>query len=138
MTDPSFYYAIYKRLQATASSHGAHINGDNDPPDQIYGGFSLKYADATYGIFKQLAPAGDVSGATRQSMKPLKDNDTTPANNPMWAILNASLVRRILPDKMHRWAARQWPVMPPPLQGETIAQTYPEWMEFNPDGQACA
>ena len=62
MTDPSFYYAIYKRLQATASSHGAHINGDNDPPDQTYGGFSLKYADATYGIFKQLGAAGDVLG----------------------------------------------------------------------------
>ena len=98
MTDPSFYYAIYKRLQATASSHGAHINGDNDPPDQTYGGFSLKYADATYGIFKQLGPQASFWGYT-PGMKPLKDKDTTPANNPMWAILNASLLPNP-PDKI--------------------------------------
>ena len=131
MTDPSFYYAIYKRLQATASSHGAHINGDNDPQDQTYGGFSLKYADSTYGIFKQLGPQATFWGYT-PGMKPLKDNDTTPANNPMWAILNASLLPNP-PDKI-TVNGQQWPVMPPPLPGETIAQTYPEWIEFNPMG----
>ena len=100
MTDPSFYYAIYKRLQATAASHGAHINSDNDPQDQFYGGFSLKYADATYGIFTHLGPQSSFWGYN-QNMKPLKDNDTTPANNPMWAILNASLGRRAAARQDH-------------------------------------
>jgi hypothetical protein len=131
MTDPSFYYAIYKRLQATASSHGAHINGDNDPPDQTYGGFSLKYADATYGIFKQLGPQATFWGYT-PGMKPLKDNDSTPANNPMWAILNASLGPEPLPDKI-TVGGQQWPVMPPPLQGSIAVFT--EWLEFNQPGK---
>ena len=47
MPDPSFYYAIFKRLQGTAASHAAHMNGDNDPQEQFYGGFSLRYADAS-------------------------------------------------------------------------------------------
>ncbi len=126
-TDPSFYYAIYKRLQATAASHGAHINGDNDPQDQFYGGFSLKYADATYGIFTHLAPQSSFWGYN-PTMKPLKDNDTVPANNPMWAILNASLGPEPLPDKI-TVGGQQWPVMPPPLQGSISVFT--EWLEFN-------
>jgi hypothetical protein len=131
MTDPSFYYAIYKRLQATAAPYNAHINGDNDPPDQTFGGFSLKYADATYGIFTHLGPQSSFWGYN-QNMKPLKDMDNTPANNPMWAILNASLGPEPLPDKI-TVGGTQWPVMPPPLQGSI--SVYKEWLEFNQPGQ---
>ena len=123
MADPSFYYAIFKRLQAVAASHGAHINSDNDPQDQFYGGFSLKYADATYGIFTHLAPQSSFWGYN-QTMKPLKDNDTTPANNPVWQILNTSLGAEPLPDKCPV-GGTQWPVMPPPLQGSI--SPYVEW-----------
>ena len=132
MTDPSFYYAIYKRLQATAAPHDAHINADNDPPDQTYGGFSRKDADATYGIFNHRA-AIDVLGLYADHEAAQGQWTTTPANNPMWAILNASLGPKPLPDKI-TVNGQQWPVMPPPLPGETIAQTYPEWIEFNPMG----
>ena len=131
MTDPSFYYAIYKRLQATAAPYNAHINSDNDPPDQTFGGFSLKYADATYGIFTHLGPQSSFWGYN-QNMKPLKDMDNTPANNPMWAILNASLGPEPLPDKI-TVGGTQWPVMPPPLQGSI--SVYKEWLEFNQPGQ---
>ena len=49
MPDPSFYYAIFKRLQGTAASHAAHMNDDNDPKEQFYGGFSLKHAGRLHG-----------------------------------------------------------------------------------------
>jgi hypothetical protein len=131
MADPSFYYAIFKRLQATAASHGAHMNADNDPPGNFYGGFSLKYADATYGIFNKLGPQASAWGLT-PGMKPLKDNDTTPANNPMWAVLNASFGSEPLPTDIPVGGA-QWPVMPAPLQGSIAV--FVEWKEFNQPGQ---
>src|SRR5437762_3287405 len=131
MTDPSFYYAIYKRLQATAAASSAHINDNNDPQGQFYGGFSLKYADSAYGIFKHLAPQSSFWGYS-QNMKPLADNNSVPAENPLWAILNASLGAEPLPDKI-TVANQQWPVMPPPLQGSIAA--YPVWQEFNQAGQ---
>jgi hypothetical protein len=130
MADPSFYYAIYKKLQALAFAHGAHNNADNDPNDQFYGGFSLRFADATYGIFTQLGPAATFWGYT-PGMKPLNAASNVPAENPMWAILNASLQPNP-PDKIPVNGV-DWPVMPPPLPGETVFQTYPEWQEFNPD-----
>jgi hypothetical protein len=131
MTDPSFYYAIYKRLQATAAASSAHINDNNDPQGQFYGGFSLKYADSAYGIFNHLAPQSSFWGYS-PGMKPLADNNTVPAENPLWAILNASLGAEPLPYKI-TVANQQWPVMPPPLQG-SIAD-YPVWKEFNKAGQ---
>jgi hypothetical protein len=42
MTDPSFYYSIFRKLQATGASNGAHINDDNTPANQFYGGAPQK------------------------------------------------------------------------------------------------
>ena len=128
MTDPSFYYAIFKKLQATGASNGAHINKDNTPATQFYGGFSLFSSDDDYGIFGHLAPQSTTWGYS-PTMYPLTPNNTVPAENPLWVMLNASLgTPGMLPDKV-TVAGVDWPVMPPPLMGDI--SFCPTWLDFN-------
>ena len=138
MTDPSFFHAIFKRLQGVAAAHGAHQNADNDPnAGQFYGGFTLRRADSQFGIFGGLSSAAPTWGFV-QGNKSLRDNDTTPADNPLWAMLNASLQTKdmmnppvsvpVPPDN------QVWPSMPFPSAGETVATEYPEWIAVNPQG----
>jgi len=58
MTDPSFYYAIFKRLQAATGSRSVYDDGDHFADDDtlyLAGGFSLRSTDNKYGIFAQLS-----------------------------------------------------------------------------------
>lgn len=128
--DPSFYYSIFKRLQATAASNNIHLNDDTDA-DNFAGGFSLKYSESTFGIFTHLGPQALGWKYCSPGMKPLNDNSLVPAENPMWAILDASLESEPLPHSIEV-GNEEWPVMPAPLD-HSIA-TFPEWLEFNQPG----
>ncbi|MBS0521604.1 MAG: hypothetical protein JSR90_23110 [Proteobacteria bacterium] len=130
MPDPSFYYAIFKRLQATGAASSAHINNDNDQATQFYGGFTLKSPDSPYGVFGALGPAAPTWGY-QQNMAPLVSGNDTPEQNPLYAILAASLGTPPLPDKIVV-NGQSWPVMPPPLNGDI--SMYPVWLDFNKAG----
>jgi len=65
MTDPSFYYAIFKKLQAScgsdlASGYG-HLNDDTS--DDLAGGFSLRETQGIYGLYKSLQPGATGAAA---------------------------------------------------------------------------
>lgn len=124
----SFYYAIFKKLQAVGRAQNAHVNPDSDPAGN-YGGFSLLSTDNVHGIFKALGANATDVGLVPGVSKPLKDNSNLAPENPLWKILDASIgPDGALPDKVAVGGA-QWPVMPPPYQG-SLAQS-PLYTEMN-------
>src|SRR5689334_10333942 len=86
----SFYYAIFKKLQAVARAQNVHVNADNDPSGN-FGGFSLLHSNHVHGIFGTLGQNAQAEGLTPGVSKPLADNNNMPPQNPLYAILNASI-----------------------------------------------
>lgn len=128
----SFFYAIYRRLQASAG--GMSIMGqehfDVDNSDDLGGGFSLKETTGPYGMFGSLSPAAPNFGIGLQpGWKPLNPNSNVPLENPLYAMLSKSLdPDGTVPDSV-TVAGQVWPVMPPPFQGSI--SNHVEWLEFN-------
>jgi hypothetical protein len=126
----SFYYAIFKKLQAVGRAQNAHVNADNDPAGN-YGGFSLVNSNHVHGIFGTLGPNAEMEGLTPGVSKPLADNNNLAPQNPLWVILNATIgTDGSLPDHVPVPPGNQsWPAMPFPLNGSiSLAPTY---IEFN-------
>ena len=104
-TNPSFYFNLFKKFQvlnhvASQSQHGAI------PPNPPAGGFNLADPNAVNGVF-----------GSSDSGNPLTAGDFTPANNPLWAILNAraggTAAHTLITILGGTQAGSQWPVMPP-------------------------
>ena len=145
MTDPSFYYAIFKKLQAScgsdlASGYG-HLNGDTS--DDLAGGFSLRETQGIYGLYKSLQPGvtgaaaytADGVGHLNSTMQPLDPTSTDPLKNPLYVMLKASLTQGGAPGNAAGYhfvtvGTQNWPVMPPPDQNG-LPTNHPEWVEFN-------
>ena len=123
----SFFYAIFKKLQATGRASNAHVNFDNDPNGN-FGGFVLRSVDHANGMFGGLGPQATDVGLP-VGAKPLVAGNFVPEENPVYAMLAASLgTDGALPDHV-TVGGQDWPVMPPPLEG-SIAM-YPLWIELN-------
>jgi hypothetical protein len=142
MADPSFYYAIFKKLQAACggdlATGGGHLSPDDDP--ELAGGFSLREPQNQYGIYKHLSTthASDYTadGVTPldSSMQPLNPMSNDPMQNPLFVMLQASLTPGGLPPGQgYHFVTvgnKNWPVMPPPnLQG--LPTDHHEWVDFN-------
>jgi hypothetical protein len=132
----SFYHAIFKRFQAAyhaggSTSFDGHLSKD-DTSGGLYGGFSLKWPGDPYGLFGSLsaaAPNVPQTGFTLSAgLKPLVSGSTVPADNPLYAMLAASLgPAGTVPDFV-TVAGQKWPVMPPPEQGTQFNQA---WLDYN-------
>ncbi len=135
MTDPSFYHAIFKRLQAAYRWNGGgafdgHLSAD-DNSGNLYGGFSLKWPGDPYGLFGGLSAAAPNVAAANYLMaglKPLVVGDNTPDNNPLYRMLAASLGPDGTIKDFVTVAGQKWPVMPPPEGG---SQFNTLWNQFN-------
>jgi hypothetical protein len=141
MTDPSFYYAIFKKFEAACGSDLAygygHLSADADP--ELAGGFSLQDPPDQYGLFKHLAPhasdyTADGVGKLDPSMQPLNPASNDPMQNPLYVMLKTSLTPGGLPPGQPYYFVsvngQNWPVMPPPdLMGQQT--NHPDWKEFN-------
>jgi hypothetical protein len=138
----SFAYAIFKRLQAAyywvLPTGGGHMAPDNAAG--LFGGFSLAYPDDPHGMvggsLSAAAPNFPQPGYTLTAgLAPLVTGDNTPANNPLYVLLAASLgPDGTIPDSV-TVAGQKWPVMPPPeqvLPAPALGnQTNGIWLEFN-------
>ena len=117
----SFYHAIFKRLQASYHAGGSisfdgHLSQDDNSPG-LYGGFSLKWPGDPYGMFYGLSAAAPASQHLMAGLQPLNPASLVPAENPLYAMLAASLgPDGTIPDFV-TVAGQQWPVMPPPEPG---------------------
>jgi hypothetical protein len=143
MTDPSFYYAIFKRLQAATGSMSVYDGGDHFADDDtlyLAGGFSLRSTDNKYGIFAQLsynATHYPDYPALQQYWWPLAPASLVPAENPLWALLNASLMPGpggVLPLNVTvntPDGPQDWPIMPQPDALTHTIDKYTDWKEFN-------
>ena len=141
MTDPSFYYSIFKKLQATCGNDLAygsgHMAADDDA--ELSGGFSLQDSADQYGLYKHLSPhATDYSAdgvtALDPSMQPLNPASNVPMQNPLYVMLKTSLTPGGAPGSGPYYFVnvngQNWPVMPPPdLSG--LPTNHPEWVDFN-------
>jgi hypothetical protein len=141
MTDPSFYYAIFKRFQASCGSdfvYGyGHLSADADP--ELAGGFSLQDPQDPFGLYQHLAPGAtaytaDGVGKLDPSMQPLNPMSNDPMQNPLFVMLQASLTPGGIPGGGPYYFVtvnnQNWPVMPPPdLAG--LPTNHPEWVGFN-------
>ena len=123
----SFYYAIFKKLQATARSLNVHVNADNDPQGN-FGGFSLESPGNLHGIFHGLGANASQVGLSAGD-KPLSGS-TDPMKVPLYRILKAALppTSNALPSSVNV-SGKDWPVMPFPLQGSLAG--CPFWQEVN-------
>ena len=127
----SFYHAIFKRLQASyhsssSLSFGGHLSQDDSSPS-LYGGFSLKWVGDPHGLFGSLSAAAPAFPPLKANLQPLAAS-LVPADNPLYAMLAASLgPDGTIPDFV-TVAGQQWPVMPPPESGSQTNQT---WLDFN-------
>jgi hypothetical protein len=141
MTDPSFYYAIFKRFQASCGSDfvygSGHLSADADP--ELAGGFSLQDPQDPFGLYQHLAPGAtaytaDGVGKLDPSMQPLNPLSNDPMQNPLFVMLQASLTSGGIPGGGPYYFVtvnnQNWPVMPPPdLAG--LPTNHPEWVGFN-------
>lgn len=103
MTVPSYYFTLFKKLQVlghvpTASQHGAGA-----------GGFNLTQPDSVFGT----SDTGALLGPT-----------TTPADSPVWAVLNSRAAGNAAFSPV-TVGGDQWPTMP--------AADTPAWLEFQVD-----
>jgi hypothetical protein len=123
----SFYYAIFKKLQAVARSLNVHVNPDSDPSGN-YGGFSLESPENIHGIFHGLGAQATEAGRMPGD-KPLAGG-TNPMNVPLYRILAAALppTSTSLPDTVDV-NGQVWWTMPYPLQGSLAG--CPFWQEVN-------
>jgi hypothetical protein len=128
----NFFYAIYRRLQASAGGmsiqDAEHFNVDNS--DDLGGGFSLRETSGPHGLFGSLSAAAPNFGiGLQQGWMPLNPNSNVPIENPLYAMLAKSLdPDGTVPDSV-TVAGQVWPVMPPPFQGSISNHT--EWLAFN-------
>ncbi len=110
--NPSFYFNLFKKFQVLNHVPSSSVHGNAGAPT---GGFNLTDPNAANGVF-----GGSNLGT------PLTPGDFTPANNPLWAILNAraggaaGFAQVTIPGGTQ--AGSQWPAMPPGLP--------PAWNEF--------
>ncbi len=98
---PSFYFTLFKKFQVLNHVPSATIHGNPGAPS---GGFNLTDPNAVY------------SGASNVG-HPLTLGDLTPANNPLWAILNSRAVGNAgfspVTIAGGAQAGTVWPTMPP-------------------------
>src|SRR5262245_9229643 len=133
----SFYYAIFKKLQAATNNIYAfdqeHFNPDEND-NELAGGFSLNAADSPFGVFGALSPAAPTYGQynLQTGWRPLSPNSNVPDENPLYALLKASFGQPPLPDTI-MVNGQEWPVMPLPDINHTI-DPYDNWKEFNNNG----
>jgi len=99
MTDPSFYYAIFKKFQAVTGGNVTpgfgHVNDDASP--ELDGGFSLLETQDQYGLYGHLGPhASDYTidnnnTKLNSTQQPLNALSNDPMQNPLFVMLKASL-----------------------------------------------
>lgn len=142
--DPSFFFAIFRRLQAATG--GIYTNFqehfDTNGSMDLAGGLSLRSSvdsplNNPFGIFGQLGPFADQFGyPVKPGWKPLTAGNNDPSQNPLYVVLSTSLqpepvpmtVQVSLPGNI----TQEWPVMPPPFGG--TVQNYTQWVGFNQPG----
>lgn len=117
----SFWHAIYKRLWSIGTRGTAHV----DIEIASDGNFSLESTAAANGIF-----------GTTDYGTPLRMGDFAAANNPLWAILNATVPPSPLPPAPDFLLPvppdnAMWPAMPWPGSGP-----YPDWGTVAPGWNA--
>jgi hypothetical protein len=141
MTDPSFYYAIFKKFQAVAGGNVAlgfgHVNDDASP--DLDGGFSLLHTQDQYGLYGHLGPhASDYTidnnnTKLNSAMQPLNAMSNDPLQNPLFVMLKTSLTPGGAPGPGPMYFVtvnnQEWPVMPPPGAGGVVANA--TWQGFN-------
>jgi hypothetical protein len=141
MTDPSFYYAIFKKFQAVAGGNSApgfgHVNDDNS--SELDGGFSLLHTQDQFGLYQHLgphAPDYNVDATTKldPSMMPLNPMSNGPMQNPLFVMLKASLTPGGAPGSGGYFFVtvnnQKWPVMPPPAFPDGSVSNL-NWKGFN-------
>ena len=146
MADPSFYYAIFKKLQAAAGGNvypgSGHVN-DDDQSGELSGGFSLRQTQDMFGLYQHLSPHApdftvddSVNPPTKlnSAMMPLNPNSTDPLLNPLFVMLKTSLTPGGVPLVGNYFFVKvngqTWPVMPPPSYPDgTVSNA--NWAEFN-------
>ncbi|HMK02044.1 MAG TPA: hypothetical protein VK552_22215 [Reyranella sp.] len=141
MTDPSFYYAIFKKFQAVTGGNVTpgfgHVNDDASP--ELDGGFSLLETQDQYGLYGHLGPhASDYiidnnNTKLNSAQQPLNALSNDPMQNPLFVMLKASLTPGGAPGPGPAYFVtvnnQEWPVMPPPGAGGAV--TNATWKEFN-------
>ncbi|HTG22415.1 MAG TPA: hypothetical protein VK681_20395 [Reyranella sp.] len=123
----SFYFAMFRRFQAICGPGGSsHVNPDSTQWTYLYGGFSLQSVQDAQGIFGELGPQASHYAPLSPGLSPLKAGSLIPAENPLWAMLNASLVPGATFGATVVVAGQTWPAMPlPPIDEYTI------WVDAN-------
>jgi hypothetical protein len=124
----SFYYAIFKKLQAVAGGGSEHVVPPT--PAELSGGFSLASTTDPNGIKGTLSAAADIFamigyGDIAQGMSPITPNDFDPTHSPLFMMLSES--RKAMPQDLVNVNGKNWPTMPPPW-----ILPYAIWDEFNP------
>ncbi len=140
-TDPSFFYAIFKKFQASCGSDltfgWGHLSADDDP--ELAGGFSLADPQDQYGINQHLSPHAsdyhvDANTTLDSTMQPLNPMSSDPMQNPLYVMLQTSLTPGGVPGPGPYYFVtvnnQKWPVMPPPDNTGSIAN-HKDWLEFN-------
>jgi hypothetical protein len=142
MTDPSFYYAIFKKFQAVTGGNSApgfgHVNDDASP--ELDGGFSLLETQDQYGLYGHLGPhASDYiidnnNTKLNSAQQPLNALSNDPMLNPLFVMLKTSLTPGGAPGPGPYYFVtvnnQEWPVMPPPeYPGGAVKND--TWKEFN-------
>ena len=97
MTDPSFYYAIFKKFQSVSGGNPApgfgHVNDDNS--NDLDGGFSLLHTQDQYGLYGHLGPHAEyvidnllmfVRGVTQLIPGAFTDTVRPTFNEPLWSL----------------------------------------------------
>ncbi len=133
-SDPSFYYAIFKKLQtATAWQYESEAGHTNLlEPFEVSGGFSLRSTDHPNGIFGSLSAFAPTfpDFMLQQGWMPLVPGNFVPAENPLWALLAESLKPPPLPATV-TVNGQAWPVMPKPDFPDHDIAYATEWLSFN-------
>ena len=99
----SFYFNLFKKFQVLNHVPSQSVHGNAAAPS---GNFNLTDPNAANGVF-----------GTSNLGSPLTAGDFTPANNPLWAILNSRAVGNaafsLVDILAGAQAGTQWPTMPP-------------------------
>ncbi len=98
MSNPSYYFTLFKKFQVINHVPGGSVHGSGNPT----GGFDLKNASSVFGS---------------SNRGPLLGGTTNPADSPLWAVLNA----RATGASSVNVGGTAWPSMPlgsPPAWNE--------------------
>ncbi len=109
MANPSYYFTLFKKFQAMGHVPDKERHGAISP-DPIAGGFDLKDPDSSF----------DSSPSPGRGSR-LHLTSTTPADSPLWAVLNARAMGAGPFDTVNV-GGENWPAMP---RGDP-----PAWLEF--------